>query len=227
MKRLLILRKIFAGLILFLQFYISNGLYAQNSMTGDGFGGRSWYVAYNYHVGSYSGYTVCGTNNQLYGWGNNVQGELGNGTNVSTTAPVKASGITDVVFYTSGYITSAIRKDSSAWAWGYLTNAAGVMFVTIDPKLMLSNVKFADAGIGHIVFVKHDSTVWASGQNNAGQLGNGTTTPSANPVQMTNVQNAVRAISVGFGSGNTAASIALSSHYCEAIYQFRIIKENS
>jgi alpha-tubulin suppressor-like RCC1 family protein len=212
MKRLLILKKIIAALILlFLQFHSTNKLQAQNSLIGDGFGGRSWYVAYNYHVGSYSGFTVCGTNNQLYGWGNNVNGELGNGLNVSTTAPVASSGMTDVIFFTAGYITSAIRKDSTAWAWGYLTNANGDVFVTTNPKLMLSNVKFVDAGIGHIVFIKHDSTVWAAGQNNAGQLGNGTTTPSAYPVQMTNVQNAVRAISLGFGSGNAASIILLAN----------------
>ena len=40
---------------------------AQNSMTGDGFGGRLWYVAHNYQVGAYSGFTVCDSNNQLYG----------------------------------------------------------------------------------------------------------------------------------------------------------------
>ncbi len=172
-------------------------------MTGDGFGGRSWYVSYNYNVGSYSAYTVCGPNDQLYGWGNNVQGELGNGLNVSTTAPVPATGMTDVRFYASGYITSCIRKDSTAWAWGYLTNAAGIAFAHVDPKLMLSGVKFVDAGISHLVFIKYDSTVWALGRNNSGELGNGTTTLSIVPVKMTGVQNAVRAICLGYTYGTT------------------------
>lgn len=202
---------IIAAFLIILLTYIPAELYGQNSLTGDGFGGRSWYVSYNYHVGSYCGFTVCGPNNQLFGWGNNNQGELGNGSNLSTTAPVEASNMTDVVFYTSGYITSVIRKDSSAWAWGLLTNSAGNIITTVNPKRMLSNVKFADAGIGHLVFVKHDSSVWAAGQNDAGQLGNGTTIPSAVPVQMSNVQNAVRAISVGFGRNNAATIILLAN----------------
>ena len=34
--------------------------YSQNSLVGDGFGGRLWYQPYNYTVGSYSAYTICG-----------------------------------------------------------------------------------------------------------------------------------------------------------------------
>ncbi len=54
---------------------------AQNSMVGDGFGGKSLYTLTNYSAGSYSGYTVCGDFctefNQFYGWGTNNTGQLG------------------------------------------------------------------------------------------------------------------------------------------------------
>jgi len=49
------------------------GLTAQNSMVGDGFGGRLWYRPTNYTVGSYSGFSLCysdpcdSSSNQLYG----------------------------------------------------------------------------------------------------------------------------------------------------------------
>lgn len=56
--------RILTALILF-----SNYLFAQNSMVGDGFGGRGWYVPHNYQVGAYSAYTVCGDSNQLYAGG--------------------------------------------------------------------------------------------------------------------------------------------------------------
>ena len=96
--------------------FFSNYLSAQNSMVGDGFGGRGWYVPHNYQVGSYSAYTICGDNSQLYGWGNNSQGELGNGSSTfSTGAPVAATGMTNVKFYTSGYIAGAIKNDNTAW----------------------------------------------------------------------------------------------------------------
>ena len=63
-------------------------------MVGDGFGGRGWYVPHNYQVGAYAGYTVCGDSNQLYAWGGNYSGELGDGTNISSAIP--RSGIRDV-----------------------------------------------------------------------------------------------------------------------------------
>ena len=81
-------------LLLTVLIFFSNYLSAQNSMTGDGFGGRVWYVPHNYQVGAYSAYTVCGDSNQLYGWGSNIHGELGNGTHSSTTAPVPVLGMT-------------------------------------------------------------------------------------------------------------------------------------
>jgi hypothetical protein len=39
---------------------------SQNLMVGDGFGGRLWYKPYNYTTGSYSAYTICGEEKQLY-----------------------------------------------------------------------------------------------------------------------------------------------------------------
>ena len=67
-------------------------------MVGDGFGGRLWYKPQNYTVGSYSAYTVCGDSFQLYGWGANHSGQLGDGTHNSTTSPVKAVGMSNVKF---------------------------------------------------------------------------------------------------------------------------------
>lgn len=90
----------------------SNYLFAQNSMVGDGFGGRGWYLPHNYQVGSYSAFTICGDSNQLYGWGNNSMGELGNGTTISTDTAVKVMGMTNVKFYTTGYIPNYIYTQS-------------------------------------------------------------------------------------------------------------------
>ena len=40
------------------------------------------------------------------------------------------------------------------------------------------------SGLYHTVYLKSDGTVWAAGYNNAGQLGDGTTTQRTNPVQV-------------------------------------------
>jgi len=61
------------------------------------------------------------------------------------------------------------------------------------------------AGDNHSVYLKTDGTVWAWGQNNFGQLGNGTTLDSPPLVQVTGLCDAV-AISAG-----TAYTVALKS----------------
>lgn len=177
---------------------------AQNSMTGDGFGGRSWYRAHNYQAGAYSAYTVCDSNNQLYGWGNNIHGELGTGNFSGTVMPVKVLGMTNVEFYTTGYISGAIKNDKTAWVWGFGSGGSGNPsnsgFSNI-PTQVLTDVKFVDGGINHVVFVKNDGTVWGAGQNADGQLGIGTKSPLnapvTTPVKMTGVTNAVRAVASG------------------------------
>jgi alpha-tubulin suppressor-like RCC1 family protein len=138
--------------------------YAQNSMIGDGYGGRLWYKPYNYTVGSYSAYTVCGDSAQLYGWGNNTKGQLGDGTKNSTTSPVKAEGMTDVRYYSTGYNMGAIKFDSTGWVWGQPLKEM--------PRKILTNVKFVDAGWSSCTFVRYDSTVWSVGSNHSGSFGN-------------------------------------------------------
>ncbi len=139
---------------------------SQNSLTGDGFGGRKWYKPYNYTVGSYSGYTVCTDSFQLFGWGQNQYRQLGNGSNVESKIPVLAQGMSNVKFYTCGYIMAVIKCDSTGWVWGKISNTP----VTLPE---LKNVKFADAGSHTVSFVKYDGSVWSLGQNTNGEFGNG------------------------------------------------------
>lgn len=173
-------------------------LFAQNSMVGDGFGGRLWYKPYNYTVGSYSAYTICGDscgeNNQLYGWGANIYGQLGNGTNISTITPVAVTGMTNVRYYSTGYCMGAIKNDNTAWVWGVNHSSYLYSGFTNTPQMVLIAVKFLDAGQGGCVFVKNDSTVWSVGSNYFGSFGNGTISHVAStvPIQMTGIHNAVR-----------------------------------
>jgi len=110
-----------------------HNVFAQNSMVGDGFGGRKWYKPYNYTVGSYSAYTVCGDSNQLYGWGANHHYELGDGSKVNTNSPVKALGMTNVRYYSTGYNMGAIKYDSTGWIWGApISNAPKKYWIVLN-----------------------------------------------------------------------------------------------
>lgn len=158
-------------ILLFISF-ISKTAFAQNSMIGDGFGGRLWYKPYNYLAGGYSAYTICEDSSKLLGWGNNLAGELGISFNPSgTTQPVNGYNLNNIRFVSAGFLSAgAIKNDGSGWVWGYI---GGVNCVA---KKIISDAKFARAGSGICVFVKNDGTVWSTGLNINGGFGNGSIT---------------------------------------------------
>ena len=164
----------------------NSSILAQNSLLGDGFGGRLWYQSYNYSVGSYSGYTVCGENNQLYAWGENSKGQLGDGTKVPRILPTKVVGMADVSYYTAGYYSAAIKKDASGWVWGTNSNIA---------VKVLDNVKFVCAGAAFTTLVTYDGRVWNLGLNTGGVFGDPALNSNSRhdkPVPMKNINTAVR-----------------------------------
>jgi alpha-tubulin suppressor-like RCC1 family protein len=152
----------------------SHLLFTQNSMVGDGFGGRLWYQPTNYTVGSYSGYSICYTGpcsngaNQLYGWGSNFSEQLGYSSSIiptGVTTPTPIPSMTNVKYYSTGYIMGAIKNDNSGWVWGSGIGAT--------PTQVITNAKFLDASSTNISFVKYDGTVWSIGSNTSGNFGDG------------------------------------------------------
>jgi gliding motility-associated-like protein len=180
-------------LLTFLIFNI-NSLYlsGQNSIVGDGFGGRSWYSPSNYSVGSYSGYYVCfdscsSSTNQLYGWGGNDNWQFGFGTSISgTTQPLALPNLTNVKYASAGYMLAVIKNDNTGWISGSGMNGPSIQ--------VISDTKFVDACSYFVSFVKNDGSVWSSGTNVYGGFGDGFISGSfvTTPVQMQSINNAVR-----------------------------------
>lgn len=175
----------------------TTGALGQNSMVGDGFGGRLWYRPTNYTVGSYSAFSVCytdpcdSTSNQLYGWGGDNVGELANGPGFNcTSTPAAIPGISDVQYFSTGYWMGAIKNDATGWVWGGFDGF-------VSPTQVITDAKYVDASARLTSFVKNDGTVWSIGSNEMGQFGDGTTTSDFTaPVQMSGITNAVR-VAVG------------------------------
>jgi len=99
------------------------------------------------------------------------------------------------------YSTIALKSDGTVWAWGYNCNGQLGNRTTTDSlapvqAIGLSNVVDISCGGGMYttIALKSDGTVWAWGQNDRGTLGNGTTTNSLVPVQVSGLSN-VTAIS--------------------------------
>jgi alpha-tubulin suppressor-like RCC1 family protein len=160
------------------------------------------------------------TDGTVWAWGRNAYGNLGDGTTVNAAIPVRADitpgvALTGVVGISAGFEHSvAVKSDGTAYAWGY--NASGQLSdgstaARSRPTLVkdvagnaLNGIVAVAAGAYYSMFLKSDGTVWASGYNNLGQLGDNTT--AANQVNASVVKDAAGAT---FGSAN---QISLS-HY--------------
>ncbi|MGW6771520.1 RCC1 domain-containing protein [Streptomyces sp. NPDC055037] len=59
----------------------------------------------------------------LVAWGQNNYGQLGNGTNMDSSVPVRVEGLNKVIAIAAGLSHSlALREDGTVWAWGHNTN---------------------------------------------------------------------------------------------------------
>ena len=146
---------------------------------------------------SNTGYALDKDGN-VWAWGYNQRGELGNGTTTDSLWPVRvrASSGTLPPFTAiaaggaSGY---ALDKDGNVWAWGdnnsgelgngTTTNSPWPVRVRASSGTLPPFTAIA-AGNRNGYALDENGNVWAWGYNNSGQLGNGTTTNSPWPVRV-------------------------------------------
>ena len=126
------------------------------------------------------------SDNSLWAWGKNSDGQLGDGTTTNKTTPVK---IMDNVVSTSagGRHSLTIKNDGSLWAWGYNSDGQlgdGTTTNKTTPIKIMDGVVSTSAGVLHSLAIKNDGSLWAWGYNSDGQLGDGTTTNKTTPVKI-------------------------------------------
>jgi alpha-tubulin suppressor-like RCC1 family protein len=151
------------------------------------------------------------TDNTLWTWGNNGQGQLGNNTASNRSSPVQTvSGGTNWMSVNCGVqCTAAIKTDGTLWMWG--SNGGGQLGDgTITRKSSPvqtvaggTNWKSVAGGLNHTAAIKTDGTLWMWGFNSYGQLGDNTTLSRSSPVQT--VSGGTNWKSVAGGGYHTAA----------------------
>lgn len=138
------------------------------------------------------------TDGTLWAWGSNSYEELGDGTNTKSLVPVKIGAETNWSLAAGGYSHSiALRSDGSVWAWGENTYGQlgdGTNYLTTSRLTPVqigtgSTWTAVTAALNYNLALRNDGTLWAWGQNNAGQLGDGTTVNRASPVQFDTATN--------------------------------------
>ena len=156
----------------------------------------------------------------VWTWGGNDFGQLGDGTLTSHSTPERVSGLPvyiagisagggfaarlgDGISATGGFAT-VLGTDGTVWAWGddsagQLGNARSSIPVTrpVNTIGAGSGITQLSAGDFHVLALKSNGTALAWGSNGSGQLGNGTTTDPAGPVQVTGLANATQVAAGG------------------------------
>jgi alpha-tubulin suppressor-like RCC1 family protein len=122
-------------------------------------------------------------------WGDNTNGQLGDGTTTGRTSPVVVSGlsgVTDLASAGSAMHMCTLRSGGSAVCWGYNTSGQlgnGTSTNSTTPVAVSGGYLFTQIAAGSNftcgVVAGGKLTCW--GNNASGQFGNGTTTSSTTP----------------------------------------------
>src|SRR5689334_3998245 len=133
-------------------------------------------------------------------WGDNIWGQLGDGTFTTRIAPVAVSNLNSVVSIAVGrqHSCAILGSQGTVRCWGrndggQLGNGTSSQSIN-QPVFVtgLANVVALTAGDLHTCAVRVDGTVWCWGDNLEGQLGNGgLTNLSLVPVQAEDLIGAV------------------------------------
>jgi alpha-tubulin suppressor-like RCC1 family protein len=154
---------------------------------------------------------VLKSDGTVWAWGENADGELGDGTIINRSSPVQAAGVTGALGISAGYMHSlAVLTNGTVLSWGFNADGelgSGTTNQRSTPLAVtnLTGVTAVAAGQFHSLALKNDGTVSAWGYNGNGRLGDGTGTTRLIPVQVINLTG-VTAIAAG---GNS--SMALKS----------------
>ncbi len=129
---------------------------------------------------------ALGSDGNVYAWGDNAYGELGNGTNTNSDVPMKVSfpsGFVPAKIYAYAYNNYVVGTDGSVYAWGAngqgqfgLGNTANQLTpVKIPLPSGVTKCLGMYGGYYFAIMQGNDGNLYGCGFNTYGQLGDGTT----------------------------------------------------
>ena len=154
-------------------------------------------------------------------WGENVDGQLGNGTfTANSSTPVSVTGLAGVVALTAGGAHNCVLKpDRTASCWGRNEKGAlgdGTAGIGTSKALPAAVPGLTDAvalsgGTLHTCALKAGGTVACWGANESGQLGDGTLIDRLTPTAVPGLTNVV---AVSAGKQHTCALRSNGTAFC-------------
>lgn len=139
----------------------------------------------------YSSACYLQSDNSLWCWGSDSDGQIGNGASVTTDqeSPVLVSASSYAKIYSGDRSNCAIKLDGTAECWGL--NTSGKLGTTSGDKDAPSPVvggyiwsELSPGGSEHGCGIQTDGTAWCWGADGNGQLGNGAGGSSTSPTQV-------------------------------------------
>jgi|GEM_PF-4373017 len=150
----------------------------------------------------------------VWAWGNNSNGQLGNGSTINSNIPMPVIGLDNVkivAISAATYHTVALDSNGKVWSWGkndngQLGSGSNISSNIPVPVIGLDSVKIVaiSAGFDHTVALDSNGKVWSWGFNGDGQLGSGSNISSNIPVPVMGLDN-VKVTAISAGYDNTVA----------------------
>lgn len=169
--------------------------------------------AYFEYSSAYTTFYAIDSAGKVWAWGANNWGQLGDGTNVNKTAPAQvgsaiwAGKVITKISASGAYAAHAAALDSTGqlYTWGY--NGVGELGLnnTTDQWTPIAIAGFTSvrdvkatgghngsSAVGATFVLKNDGTVWGSGRNADGELGDTTTTNRSSFTQAAGVSGIIK-----------------------------------
>ncbi|ACL23605.1 RCC1 domain-containing protein [Chloroflexus aggregans] len=142
---------------------------------------------------------------EVWCWGGNGFGQLGDGTTTARSTPAAVSGLPSGVetIAAGDYHTCALMSSGGVWCWGRNNSGQlgdGTTTARSTPAAVSglpSGVTAIAAGGLHTCALMSSGGVWCWGLNNSGQLGDGSDTDSSTPVAVSGLASGVETIAAG------------------------------
>jgi alpha-tubulin suppressor-like RCC1 family protein len=148
-------------------------------------------------LSAYNHVVAVKTDGTLWAWGNNSNGQLGDGTFDNKSSPVQIGTLSNWKQVVCGFDwTLAVKTDGTLWGWG--DNYAGAIgdgsppwTDTFSPVQIgsLNDWKQVSASQYHTNAVKIDGTLWSWGPQYNGELGTNDGEYYSSPVQVGSLNN--------------------------------------
>jgi len=163
-------------------------------------------------------------NGTVWCWGNNKNGQLGNGTTTDSSVPVQVMGIDSAVAIAAGGLSDlggllayncAVLRDGSVQCWGKIPGHDERTAVPVSIPGIQRAIAVA-GGNAHACALSSSGSIQCWGDNTWGQLGDGSTTSSQEPVTVLGIDNATAV--VGLASDFSCAVLQAGSVVCWGQY---------